>query len=190
MIIGLLGQKSVGKDTVADYIHTKYDFTEKKIAGPLKDSIGKLFGFNEDQLNGDLKEEIDSYWKITPRMVLQFFGTEIMQEKINDILPVERKFFVKCFDRWYSSQNTQSNIVISDIRFQHEVDYIKENNGIVIKINRDTIKDNFSTHISELGIDSIASSDIDYIINNNGTIEDLHENINDIMEKLNFVIKL
>ena len=53
-----------------------------------------------------------------------------------------------------------------------------------------TIKDTFSTHVSESGIDSIIFNNINYNINNNGTIEDLHRNTNDIMEKLNFVIKL
>ena len=59
MIIGLSGKKRVGKDTVADYLVSKYGFIKYSFADPIKAVAKILFGFSENQLYGNNKEEID-----------------------------------------------------------------------------------------------------------------------------------
>ena len=39
----------------------------------------EMFGFTEDQVFGDAKDVIDPVWGVTPRLVLQVLGTELMQ---------------------------------------------------------------------------------------------------------------
>jgi len=73
-----------------------------------------------------------------------------------------------------SNNNIDTNIVITDVRYQNELDMIHKNGGIIIKINRpDNI--NIDDHESENYIDYIKN--YDYCINNNASIDDLSEQI-------------
>ena len=167
MIIGLLVNKNVGKDTIADYLVKNKNFKKYAFADPLKEALIELFGLEKDQLYGNKKEEIDEYWGITPREIMQFFGTDVMQYKMQELLPnIERKFFVKRFEQILKKYPNQ-NIVVSDVRFQHEIDSIKENGGIIIKINRENSSKTYLDHISESGIDNLKG--VDHLIDNNST---------------------
>jgi len=181
MIIGLLGNKNVGKDTLADYLVSYKKFQKYAFADSLKECLHSLFGFNQEQLNGSLKETIDEVWNITPREVLQFFGTEIMQLKIQELLPnINKNFFVKRFQQFLNN-NKNKNIVISDVRFQHEINFIKEQGGIIIKINRDNSSKTFLNHVSESKIDYL--SGVDFTIINNESVDNYFKKIDDIIVK-------
>lgn len=92
------GRKGTGKDEVCKYIAKKYSNQRYEIhvlrfADKLKDCISILFGWDRIKLDGLTKEDRewretrDEYWSerlgrdITPRKVLQEFGTEIVREK-------------------------------------------------------------------------------------------------------------
>ena len=79
MIIGVLGKKRSGKDTTGDYLVANKNFVKYSFANPIKRGAMELFGFTEDQVFGDAKDEIDPTWGITPRLVLQIMGTEVFQ---------------------------------------------------------------------------------------------------------------
>lgn len=63
----------------------------------------------------------------------------------------------------------KGNIVITDMRFPNEEDMIKSYGGHIIRISRPGFDSD--GHRSESSIDLI---DYDYLIENNGTIEQLH----------------
>lgn len=172
-IIGIIGKKRSGKDTVADYINLNYEYEKKKFAGPMKEAIKILFNFTDDQLETDLKDEIDPYWGVSPRIIMQSMGTEYLQYELSKIIPslgnnfaVKRMFLNPC-----------DNIVISDVRFIHEANEIKNRGGYLIKIIRNT--NLIDTHISETGIDSLP---YDKLIDNNGTLDELNDKIDNIMK--------
>jgi hypothetical protein len=73
------------------------------------------------------------------------------------------------------------NWIITDVRFQNEIDAIKEREGIVIRIDRETPSDGPS-HLSESALDTY--KDWDYVITNNGTIEELEQRVSEIVEDL------
>ena len=180
MLIGLLGRKGAGKDTVADYICNTYGFQKMALADPLKEACRILFNFNDEQLYGNQKEVIDPNWNITPRHVLQFIGTEVFRDKINEIIPeIGDNFWVhSLLTRYYQRQ---LNTIISDVRFSNEIEEIKKAGGIIIKIVRpsnNNIKDAHSSHVSEIEIDNLSG---DYEIINCGTIEELFQKMNDIL---------
>jgi len=55
-----------GKDTAVDYIyHTSLmngvEYKKMSFAGPLKKMVGEMFGFSEEQLYGDKKDEVENY---------------------------------------------------------------------------------------------------------------------------------
>ena len=175
MIIGITGKKFSGKDTLADELVLNYDFIKYSMADPLKDALKSLFGFTDEQLYGNQKEIIDTRWNITPREVLQFFGTQVMQFKIQELIPkVKRNFFVKRFED-FCQKNEEKNIVVADIRFQHEIDSVRKMGGIIIKVIRDNLNNNLSQHISESGLDSLTN--IDFVIENNSTKEELFKSL-------------
>lgn len=178
VLIGILGRKHHGKDTISDYLVDKYNFTKIAIGDPLKEACRILFDFNNDQLYGDKKEEIDEYWGTSPRKVYQYIGTDIFRNDINKIMNIDDKFWVKKLLNTYNK--IDGNVVVSDVRFQNEVDIIKENNGIVIKVVRPNYKyDSNDTHISENAIDEIKN--YDYLIINDKGINELYFEIEKII---------
>jgi len=69
MIIGFAGKKGSGKDTLGNYLIEKYKFERYAFGDPVKEVCRILFGFNDQQLYGDKKEEIDISLGIKPRGV-------------------------------------------------------------------------------------------------------------------------
>ena len=70
--------------------------------------------------------------------------------------------------------------IITDVGYKNEADYIKNKGGILIKINRNTgYNDN---HISEIDLDDYDK--FDYIVDNNGTINQLTDKMVDIYNNL------
>lgn len=179
MFVGILGKKRHGKDTVADYITKTYpNFVKKSFAKPLKDAVQILFDFTDDQLNDEnLKEEPDEFWGDSPRKVLQLVGTELFRNQYDQM------FWIKVAKRHIPPNK---NIIFSDVRFKNEFDFIKENKGIVIFIKRDIVQYKKDNHDSEKYIDDLAQS-ADYSIDNNATLNDLYNKIDDIMSK--YIIK-
>ena len=72
------------------------------------------------------------------------------------------------------------NIIISDVRFIDEYNFIKWLGGKTIKINRNVEKNEFSDHISETQLDQI--NDFDFTIENNFSIGHLNKIVNILVE--------
>ncbi|ARF09646.1 deoxynucleoside monophosphate kinase [Indivirus ILV1] len=181
MLIGVLGHKFSGKDTTANYLIKKYNFKRIAFADPLKEACRILFNFDDDQLYGDKKEIIDQRWGIMPRTAFQYLGTDIFRNKINEIIPnIESSFWVKlCMDNYEKNKKLDYNVVISDVRFQNEINAIREKNGIIIKIIRPNLQVN-DNHASE----NISELNGDYEIYNDGSLEDLYGKIDKILENI------
>jgi hypothetical protein len=73
--------------------------------------------------------------------------------------------------------------IISDCRYINEYNSIKERGGLMIKVERPGIET--QNHASETGLDSI--TDWDYVIQNNGTIDELIEKVREILIKENII---
>ena len=72
MIIGLVGKKGSGKDTMADFLVENYHFKQYAYAEPLKKLCQDLFCLTDAQVNCHaLKETIDERWNKSPRQILQ-----------------------------------------------------------------------------------------------------------------------
>ena len=90
MLIGVVGFIGSGKGTVGSYLYRK-GFYQDSFAKPLKDAVSIIFGWDRELLEGvtdesrDWREQVDPYWsevigrEITPRLVLQQFGTECIR---------------------------------------------------------------------------------------------------------------
>jgi hypothetical protein len=184
MIIGVLGKKRSGKDTTGDYLVASKNFVKYSFANPIKRGAMELFGFTEDQVFGDAKDEIDPTWGITPRLVLQIMGTEVFQYDMPKYIPelqvFGRSFWVKRFEQWYN-QNKDLDVVICDVRFQHEVDAILKMGGTVLSVQRPNLSTG-DEHASEKEMDSIVGITTEII--NDRTLHDLYDKIDNLVNDL------
>lgn len=141
MIIGLVGLIGSGKDTAADFLVDNFDFRRVSFAGALKDAVSAVFGWDRELLEGRTKEarawreQVDPWWanrlnmpNLTPRWVLQYWGTEVCRHGFHDniwVASLENKL-----------RQATTNIVITDCRFANEVAAIHNAGGAVVNIHR------------------------------------------------------
>ena len=188
MIIGICGLIGSGKGTVADILVENHNFEKLSFADKLKDGVASVFGWDRDMLEGDTdrsriwREKEDEFWTnevgtpVTPRLVLQLFGTDCMRNGFFDgiwVSLVKQKIL----------ENPDKNWVIPDVRFPNEVKMIQSVQGQVWQVRRGELpswflekRDNSiepkDVHASEWAwIDKDES--FEQIIQNDGSLEDL-----------------
>ena len=141
MIIGICGLIGCGKGTVGDILVENHGFTKLSFADKLKDGVATVFNWDRAMLEGDTvesrewRETQDNFWTretgrtITPRLVLQEFGTDCMRHGFDDGIWVSlvKQELVK-----YPNKN----FVIPDVRFPNEANMIKSIHGEVWRVKR------------------------------------------------------
>jgi hypothetical protein len=136
---------------------------------------------------------------LTPRLMLQLWGTEVCRRGFHD-------------DIWIASlenklRNCQDDVVISDCRFPNEIKAIKAQGGIVVRVIRGAEPNWFNAAVSmnrgpernttwalskhqieNLGIHASETAWVgtkfDYVIDNNGTMDDLFGQVKDLVQGL------
>jgi len=183
IIIGITGKKFNGKDTLGNYL-SKYGYKRLAFADPLKEVLRTVFHFNDEQLYGEDKEKPDPYWKIPPRSIMQFVGTDLFRHQISKILPnIGNNIWIEVVKRqivelWKT--NPKQKIVLTDLRFPNEINLIKELNGTIIRVKRNIDKndnDFVVVHESETYIDKL---DVEHDFENNGTKAELFKKFDDL----------
>lgn len=167
----LSGKAKSGKDLVSKII-TNYYRDKKCICLSysyyLKDYVKRITGWDGSEEN-------------KPREMLQKVGIELIKNKINNKLFINRLLEdVDVFSYFYDI------IVVTDARLIEEVEIPKEklDNVITIRINRDNIDNNLTneqkSHLTEIALDNY--SNFDYIIDNNKDYSYLENKVNKILE--------
>ena len=209
MIIGVCGFIGSGKDTIADYLVNFHGFRRESFANSLKDAVAHVFGWDRTMLEGRTKqsrewrEQRDEWWsnrlgtEITPRLMLQLWGTEVCRKGFHD-------------DIWIASlenklRNSTDDIVISDCRFPNEIKSIREAGGIIVWVKRGELPDwydwalsvnkgevqNFTWATSKAKLEQAGihasetawvGTDFDAVLENDGSIDDLFAKIKDLVE--------
>ena len=188
MLIGIVGLIGSGKDTVAERLVTHHGYKRDSFAKSLKDAVSSMFNWDRDMLEGNTtssrhwREQPDKFWsekmgkEVTPRLILQQFGTEIMRGQMYDGIWVD-----SVIGR-YKGENT----VISDTRFQNEIKTIKAHGGKILLVKRGELPtreemQKQGAHQSEW---DWMGSKFDYTIENNGTLTQLNVKIDKLNHQL------
>ena len=191
MLVGIVGLIGSGKGTVSDRLVEKHGYQKDSFAKSLKDAVASMFNWDRAMLEGDSessrywREQPDKFWSekfgkpITPRWVLQYFGTEVMRGQMYDGIWVD-----SCMGR-YKGQNT----VIADVRFPNEVTQIRAQGGKIIRVKRGQDPEWFVNYvegtIEPKGVHSSeyawAKEEFDFVIENNGHKHELYQKIDDLI---------
>lgn len=192
LLLGLSGKARSGKDTLGDYLSTQFgnmcgeEVHTMAFADELKDDLFNKFDLSFEQLHGNLKEvpdtryrrSDDTYW--TPRAMMQAYG-QFMRELDSDY------WVKKLFDKVDVME--YKHIIITDLRQLNEVNSILGREGFHIKVVRlqeNTLSEDSKNHSTEIELEDNYVH-VDYTIFNDGSIEDLYEKadaiINDIWRK-------
>ncbi len=170
VIIGFGHRKRSGKDTVGQYLVNQYKFKKLSFADPLKQAAKLICGFSDEQCYGsDIdKETTDPYWGFSPRWFMQRFGTEVGRAIDSDL-------WVKAMLR--QAQKIPS-VVVCDVRFPNEAKAIRDQGGLVIRVDRPSLGPLTDTHPSETSLEGFEYDDV---IVNDGSLEDLYDKVDEFM---------
>lgn len=204
MIIGICGFIGSGKDTIADYLVNLHQYRRESFANSLKDAVALVFGWDRTMLEGRTKlsrewrEQPDEWWserlgkEITPRWVLQQWGTDVLRQGFHD-------------DIWIASlenklRNIRDDVVITDCRFPNEIKAIRAAGGKVVRVVRGPEPEWYNAALSvnrgpngnetwslskrKLQKEGIHASEtawvgtnFDLVIYNNGTLDELYQQV-------------
>ena len=217
MIIGIVGFAGSGKGTVGDILVNDHDFTKLSFADAVKDATSAIFGWPRHLLEGDtdesrkFRETKDEFWSarlgrdFIPRLAMQLMGTEAGRNVFHQNLwvdVVERRI------RQLQEVNF-NHIVIPDVRFPNEIEWMRSKGGFAVRVTRgpdpdwydtaiianknadtheqisrksaavDALIDQYKIHYSEW---AWAGQIMDYQLDNNGSISMLEADIGHMLK--------
>lgn len=170
-LIGFTGLRRSGKDSAARAL-AAHGWRIVKFADGLKTMLRAYFAYVglapddiEAMIEGSLKEQPTAYLSDrSPRWAMQSLGTEWGRDLIGP------NFWVNA--AMINAARSAQPVAISDCRFPNEATAIKSAGGIIIRIQREDLT--VDSHPSEQLISLIPE---DYTILNNGTLDDLHKKV-------------
>jgi hypothetical protein len=189
MIIGICGLIGSGKGTVADILVETHNFKKLSFADKLKDGVATIFGWDRAMLEGDTDESRqwrelkDDFWsnetkmEVTPRLVLQLFGTDCMRNGFDDgiwVSTIKKKLL----------ENPTIDYVVPDVRFANEVEMIRDIGGQVWEVKRGA-DPQWLIEYESTGVEPTVhasewkwiKSKKDLVIENDGTLDELKNQV-------------
>ncbi len=161
-LIGIAGRARTGKDTVAGFIIAAQGGYRYSFADPIRRMLAQLGVDMSDPYWQSRKEDLIPALGVSPRHMMQTLGTEWGRQLINP-------------DLWLvmAQQALLTNgpgMVVPDVRFDNEAEWIRKHGGRIIHLVRPTASD-VAPHASENGVARDESRDI--LLFNTGTLDEL-----------------
>jgi hypothetical protein len=201
-IIAISGFSGSGKDTVGSMI-AEFDHINKwkikRWADKLKQVASLITGipvekfedqeFKKTELGSEwaykkkfIGRHFDAFvkdWKevdvpMTVRDLLQLLGTEAMRKGLH-----ENVWINALMSDYIAKDNLLPNWIITDTRFKNETSAVKNKGGIIIRVNRKGVGP-LNDHSSENELTDY--SGFVYVINNDGSLEDLKDAVRHMLE--------
>lgn len=187
MLIGLHGQKRVGKDTVCGFLlewyeQLGYGVERRSFASSLKLSAARAIGLQFEtaeeaeewaelfKLHGEIRHGALGHTPsvvISGREYLQNYGTQAHRDIFGTDFWVDM-----CLPPHSSELPDDTIVVVTDVRFPNEAQRIRDLGGEVWHILRPELEQEGDTHASEV---PLPSDLVDYVIVNDRSLEDLRD---------------
>lgn len=191
-LIGVTGLARSGKDHASDNLARLMRLHKYAFAEPIKTMLKSVFGdhFHEGDRSGICPETCKSY-----RVMMQTLGTELGREMWNPQVwvnlvarrwkEVERgEHFVPVghFTENFAVGHTAEGMVLSDVRFDSEAEWITQNGGVLLQVVRPGVdKVGLADHQSELGIHQHF---VTHTIVNDGSLFDFEMKLMELVSEL------
>ncbi len=170
MLIGLNGAAGCGKDTLAEQLVLHDVYEQYRFADPIKNMLQQLHIRADVWEDHEKKEKPIPWLGKSPRYLAQTLGAEWGRNLVHPDLWV-----LLAKGRWHVvNAGKTGRMIISDVRFRNEAEWIHKAGGIVLRVERPDNKhemDN-AAHNSE---DGIPATMCDAVVANAGTKDELRE---------------
>ena len=173
MLIGLTGKAGAGKDTAARYLRNHHGYKQTSFASALKCGIESMFDIDIETLEAThSKDDIIPSLGCSLRKLYQTLGTDWGRNMIG--IDIWIKQLHQQIERWPGT-----NVVVSDVRFENEAQYIRNQGGVIIHL-LSTRAPRTRKHISEQGV---MQSYNEFSINADS--DDMCAQLNQVIELIN-----
>lgn len=169
-LIGIAGKARSGKDAVANYLKVRYGFGVYSFAEPIREATKAILMLSEEFLENNKERQLD--WVDTSyRDFAQRLGTDFVRSM------VDQDFWIKRAQHVLDTTSYDS-IVIPDVRFENEVEWVRSVGGAVWHIERldaQVVK----SHVSEDGVTKLEE---EVFLRNNGSVKELYDNVKEVID--------
>lgn len=187
MIIGLLGPKRSGKDTVAERLVQKHGFERVAFADALKRAAWDINPYVRGDIR--LQDYVHSVgWEVAKtlpevRRFLQTLGVAMRDHVHPDTwINVVRH-------RLEDASWAGDSVVVTDVRFPNESRLIVSLGGFLVRLERPgLVADETSRHVSE-DVDAALDGLDHLVLTNDGTVEDLWREVDRLHDTLRGAIR-
>lgn len=172
-LIGICGKARSGKDTAADFLVKNFNFRKYNLANPIRAMLGAI---DVSYMNDDEKENKHWLFDRSPREMMQTLGTEWMRECVDAAgwIKLAKKEWDYISAIGISQGCRVKGMVIPDIRFENEAEWIREEGTLVHIVRPDCPA--IAAHSSEGGI--LFDDGVDVLVENTHGLEHLYDQMN------------
>lgn len=169
-LIGVTGLARSGKDHAARYLAKEMGLYQYAFAEPLKTMLKSVFG---DHFHEGDRSEICPETGVSYRVMMQQQGTELGRNRWGENVwtyLVARKY--REVQTPFAMHKEYRGMVLSDVRFNSEAHWVRDNHGVVLRIVRPGVEQQvvgIEGHPSEQGI---RDAFVTHTIVNDGTLHD------------------
>lgn len=161
MIIGIAGKAGSGKDTAANFLTQCRGFKQIAFATPIKEALQVMFDVEIETLERTHgKDDIIPLIGTSLRKLYQTLGTDWGREMISEDIWIAQA------RRWLT-RYIGHDIVFSDVRFENEAAFIRDQGGTMIHVFANNVPTT-REHSSEYGIEVLED---DIRLMNPGTLQ-------------------
>lgn len=128
-VIGITGYRGAGKSTTAGFM-ARHGYVEYALSEPIKEGLQAMFDLPDEAFaDRDLKEAPLADIDASPRFLAQTLGTEWGRRIVADDL-----WLRAMVRRMRPLMREGHGVVVSDVRFDNEARWIREQGGRVIRV--------------------------------------------------------
>lgn len=187
-LIGLVGMKSVGKSTIGEHLQAHHGLTELSFATPLKKICSEVFHIPPNAFERQVtKELVHHELKVSPRQLMQGVGTGLFREELSKHIPDLNLGPTSSIWIYHMMKRLEQEpglpVVITDVRFADECDFITSYGGHLMYIDRyDNEKWCLDKHVSEQAHQLRSLCDV--VIDNTGSMVHCLEQVDAYMNQI------